>query len=47
MRRLETTNELILPQGVPGNDADGIKMARDAGAHGRGAWAPSCGAAPA
>ena len=29
----ETRNELILPQGVPGNDADGIKMARDAGAY--------------
>ncbi len=29
----ETRNELILPQGVPGNDADGIKMAREAGAY--------------
>ena len=29
----ETRNQLILPQGVPGNDADGIKMARDAGAY--------------
>ncbi len=29
----ETRNELILPQGVPGAEADGIKMARDAGAY--------------
>ncbi|MBR2835688.1 MAG: FAD-dependent oxidoreductase [Coriobacteriales bacterium] len=29
----ETRNELILPQGVPGMTADGIKMARDAGAY--------------
>lgn len=29
----ETRNELILPQGVPGAEGDGIKMARDAGAY--------------